>query len=158
MVLLWWHSVFLYVAHAILILLDFQEKIYQVNIFDFYRCSENSKRSKAQKLRTDDTKRFTVQLNGAHDFVLETFHYSYFILFYFLSLTVTQFLQIRKITEYQKKTKKKPATLCQNYVYGLLLRLSSFILVQMSAIVTIDHCSFFVIEMNHQVGTNMLGN
>ena len=109
MVLLWWHSVFLYVAHAILILLDFQEKIYQVNIFDFYRCSENSKRSKAQKLRTDDTKRFTVQLNGAHDFVLETFHYSYFILFYFLSLTVTQFLQIRKITEYQKKKKKKPS-------------------------------------------------
>ena len=157
MVLLWWHSVFLYVAHAILILLDFQEKIYQVNIFDFYRCSENSKRSKAQKLRTDDTKRFTVQLNGAHDFVLETFHYSYFILFFVTDNDVVSTNQ-KNYRIPKKKKKKKPATLCQNYVYGLLLRLSSFILVQMSAIVTIDHCSFFVIEMNHQVGTNMLGN
>ena len=155
MVLLWWHSVFLYVAHAILILLDFQEKIYQVNIFDFYRCSENSKRSKAQKLRTDDTKRFTVQLNGAHHFVLETFHYSYFILFF---VTDSDVVSTNQKNYRIPKKKKNPATLCQNYVYGLLLRLSSFILVQMSAIMTIDHCSFFVIEMNHQVGKNMLGN
>ena len=107
MVLLWWHSVFLYVAHAILILLDFQEKIYQVNIFDFYRCSENSKRSKAQKLRTDDTKRFTVQLNGAHDFVLETFHYSYFILFFVTDNDVVSTNQ--KNYRIPKKKKKKPS-------------------------------------------------
>ena len=108
MVLLWWHSVFLYVAHAILILLlDFQEKIYQVNIFDFYRCSENSKRSKAQKLRTDDTKRFTLQLNGANHFGSGDVSLQLFYFMHFLSLTVTQFLQIRKITEHQKKTKKQ---------------------------------------------------
>ena len=109
MVLLWWHSVFLYVAHAILILLDFQEKIYQVNIFDFYRCSENSKRSKAQKLRTDDTKRFTVQLNGAHDFVLETFHYSYFILFFVTDNDVVSTNQKNyRIPKKKKKKKTQP--------------------------------------------------
>ena len=107
MVLLWWHSVFLYVAHAILILLlDFQEKIYQVNIFDFYRCSENSKRSKAQKLRTDDTKRFTLQLNGANHFGSGDVSLQLFYFMHFLSLTVTQFLQIKKIKKHKKKKKK----------------------------------------------------